>query len=163
MERAIGPLVDPKLIVCHPDYPTYGPLGLCALIQEEYGKLKCSNEWPALTSTLPEGNHSSGNTSGRNALGRRCYKCSSEYHLANNPECPENSSTHTEEGRDTSGTNGACSGTPNESSCSSTSSTTQSSSGSGSKTLPLLQLYLVQHLHQRPFGNISILQTRTRN
>ena len=44
MERAIGPLVDPKSIVRHSDYPTYGPLALCALIQEEYGELKRSNE-----------------------------------------------------------------------------------------------------------------------
>ena len=132
MERAIGPLVDPKSIVRHPDYPTYGPLGLCALIQEEYGELKRSNEWPALTSTLPEGNYS-GPPSGRNSLGRRCYKCNSEFHLANDPICPENSSTRTDEGE-----NGTNSGTTNESSRSSSSPSTQSSSGSGPNNSPLL-------------------------
>ena len=106
MERAIGPLVDPKSIVRHTDYPTYGPLGLCALIQEEYGELKRSNKWPALTSTLPEGNHS-GQISGRNTLGRKCYKCGSEFHLANDPVCPENSSTRTGEGDTTSSANDA--------------------------------------------------------
>ena len=44
MERSIGPLVDPKSIARHTDYPTLGPLGLCALVQEEYGELKRSNE-----------------------------------------------------------------------------------------------------------------------
>ena len=126
MERAIGPLVDPKSIIRHPDYPTYGPLGLCALIQEEYGELKRSNEWPALTATLPEGNYS-GPASGRNSQGRRCYKCNSEFHLANDPICPENSSTSNGGGNGTnSGTN---SGTTTESS---RPPATPSSSGSGS-------------------------------
>ena len=33
MEHAIGPLVDPKSIIHHLDYPTYRPIGLCTLIQ----------------------------------------------------------------------------------------------------------------------------------
>lgn len=89
MERAIGPLVDPKSIVRHSDYPTYGPLGLCALIQEEYGELKRSNEWPALTATLPQGNYT-GSNGQKNSGGRRCYICDSENHLA--PDCTENRS-----------------------------------------------------------------------
>ena len=92
MERAIGPLVDPKSIVRHPDYPTYGPLGLCALIQEEYGELKRSNEWPALTATLPQGNYT-GSNGQKNSGGRRCYICDSENHLA--PDCTENRSRRT--------------------------------------------------------------------
>ena len=88
MERAIGPLVDPKSIVRHSDYPTYGPLGLCALIQEEYGELKRSNEWPALSSSLPQVNFTGSET--RNTGGRRCYTCNSEFHLA--PDCTENRS-----------------------------------------------------------------------
>jgi hypothetical protein len=58
MERTIGPINDPKSITLHPDYPVYGPLGLCALLQEEYGELKRRNEWPAISATLPEGNFS---------------------------------------------------------------------------------------------------------
>ena len=86
MERSVGPLKDPKSMTRHPDYSTYGPLGLCALLQEEYGELKRNAEWPALNDTIPEGN----NASVRNPNGRRCFNCNSPFHMANDPECPEN-------------------------------------------------------------------------
>ena len=57
MERSVGPLVDPKSIAQHVDYPTLGPLGLCALSQEEYGELKRSNIWPAIVATIPQANN----------------------------------------------------------------------------------------------------------
>lgn len=40
MERSVGLQQDPKQITLHSDYPIYGPLGLCALMQEEYGELR---------------------------------------------------------------------------------------------------------------------------
>ena len=88
MERSVGPLVDPKSIARHVDYPTLGPLGLCALIQEEYGELKRSNEWPAISATIPQANNSHTNRA-VNPNGHRCFRCGSETHLANDLICPD--------------------------------------------------------------------------
>ena len=92
MERSIGPNQDPKLLEIHPDYGKYSPLCLCVLLQTEYGLLLESEEWPAATATLPQGNAGS-DTVSLNPNGRHCYKCGSHYHLANDPSCPGAGST----------------------------------------------------------------------
>ena len=78
MEIAHGCLRDPKLLESASDYKTHGPIPLCSSLQREYGELKKTNEWPALSSTLPEGNYTPGP--------RRCFRCNSPNHLL--PDCP---------------------------------------------------------------------------
>ena len=64
MERDIGPLRDPKSIESHTQYAKFGPIGLCALLQKEYGDLKQTNEWPALVTSLPQSNNASSTHNG---------------------------------------------------------------------------------------------------
>ena len=44
-------LKDPVLLKKDTDYSTYGPIGICGLIQSEYGALYSEKDWPALSST----------------------------------------------------------------------------------------------------------------
>ena len=89
MERKVGPNQDPKLLQSHSDYATHNPLKLCAMLQTEYGQLLESDKWPAAASKVPqpEGN------AAFDLSPRRCFKCGSPNHLANDPACPHNSLT----------------------------------------------------------------------
>lgn len=64
MEKSCGRDKDPRLITSHTLYPKYGPVGICAFLQEEYGDLVKTHQWPALQSR-PQGNLSSMDGSGR--------------------------------------------------------------------------------------------------
>ena len=102
MEIAHGCLRDPKLLESASDYKTHGPIPLCSSLQREYGELKKTNEWPALSSTLPEGNYSSSP--------RRCFRCNSPDHLM--PDCPvpaDNANAH-DNGSSASGSGGRTGG-----------------------------------------------------
>ena len=57
MENSLGPVADPKLLEQHADYKKYGPIALCASLQKLYSELLKSNSWPALESSIPEGNN----------------------------------------------------------------------------------------------------------
>ena len=57
MERFIGPIKNPALMKHHGDYAQFGPMALCAKLQELYGELKHTNEWPAIVAVRPEGNN----------------------------------------------------------------------------------------------------------
>ena len=96
MERSVGPNQNPKQLEKHPSYAKYSPLRLCALLQTEYGLLLESEEWPAASSTRPEGNVGADNGI-LNPNGRKCYRCGSRYHLANDSTCPEARDTPAEE------------------------------------------------------------------
>jgi hypothetical protein len=92
MERDVGPLKNPALLKTLPDYPTHGPFALCAELQELYGELKRTHEWPALTDKLPAANNAGTAGGGENRRrknpdGRKCFKCGSETHLANSELC----------------------------------------------------------------------------
>jgi hypothetical protein len=89
MEREHGPHKDPKLLERHPSYTEYGPVGVCNIMQREYGLLVQLKDWPALCPTVPEGNYTPSNPGERNPHGMRCRRCNSEFHFAR--ECPENS------------------------------------------------------------------------
>ena len=118
MERSVGPLKNPALLKTLPTYHTHGPFALCAELQELYGELKRTHEWPALTDVLPAANHSStggggdGQSSGnekkesgrKNSGGRKCFKCQSEFHLANSPHCPKNGNSGSGESTSTNDT-----------------------------------------------------------
>lgn len=77
-----------------PNYSVYGPVGICDLMQEEYGRLVQDKDWPALAEEIPQSNNAAASPGNsivtttrdgphRNGNGRRCYKCGSEFHLAN--------------------------------------------------------------------------------
>ena len=57
MENSLGPVADPKLLEQHADYKKYSPIALCASLQKLYSELLKSNSWPALESSIPEGNN----------------------------------------------------------------------------------------------------------
>lgn len=56
LEKAHGPHQDPKLLETSDDYSTYGPLGLCVVMRENYSDLVTVSQWPALVTTLPASN-----------------------------------------------------------------------------------------------------------
>jgi hypothetical protein len=41
----------------HNAYTTLGPIGVIAWVQMEHAKFVRDHEWPALTTTLPQGNN----------------------------------------------------------------------------------------------------------
>ena len=45
-------LKDPKLLLNDPQYPTYGPMGLCRLISKEYGHIYKDGDWPVIADTM---------------------------------------------------------------------------------------------------------------
>ena len=49
-------LKDPGLLKKDPLYSKYGPIAVCGILQEEYGRLYKEKDWPALTATLQSNN-----------------------------------------------------------------------------------------------------------
>ena len=47
---------DPKLLRLDPSYSHYGPIGVCAILQEEYSKIFADKDWLDLASVLPHAN-----------------------------------------------------------------------------------------------------------
>lgn len=82
---------NPALLKKDPLYGTYGPIGICDLIQTEYGELFSEKDWPALSSSLPESNLAIDERALEDKQllsgGRKCFKCGSPHHLANSPDC----------------------------------------------------------------------------
>ena len=79
-------LKDRALLKRDPQYATLGPFGLCTTLQTEYATLYKHKEWPALNSTLPEGNMAPAPATPIPENTRACYECGSLQHLRNN--CP---------------------------------------------------------------------------
>ena len=97
MEDSCGEAGNPKLLMSHKDYPSFGPIGICAFMQNTYGTLVKKGKWPALTTTIPEGNFTAANDSNtsssatnlrrKNTDGKRCRICGSVFHFAR--VCPD--------------------------------------------------------------------------
>ena len=77
MEDEHGRLRDPKLLESHSDYPVFGPIGVCAFLQKEYGTLVKRHAWPALVAKIPvpQGNYTPGgnNRDKKQSIQRKCY------------------------------------------------------------------------------------------
>ena len=93
MEDEHGRLRDPKLLEMHDDYPIFGPVGVCAFLQKEYGTLVKRHAWPALVPKvpIPQGNYTPG---GDNRLKKpsnqlKCYRCNSDTHLVRDCKEPD--------------------------------------------------------------------------
>ena len=60
--RQGGSSRDPYELTKDPIYATHGPIRLCGILQEEYGKMiKHLDGWPALSSKLPKANNAEAN------------------------------------------------------------------------------------------------------
>ena len=88
MEKRHGPHRDPKLLENDPEYPKYGPLGICVTMRENYSELVTTDQWPALKQSVPAGNlgavpeqPSAVIEPKKNHNGMKCHICGSEYHF----------------------------------------------------------------------------------
>ena len=75
-------VLDPKAMKADPDYKTYGPVALISTLQQAYGRLIASHDWPALALKLPESNNAS-STSGGDS--RKCFRCQGDHLIK---DCP---------------------------------------------------------------------------
>jgi hypothetical protein len=51
-------VLDPLKLIKDPDYPSLGPIGLISTLQNAYGQLIATQDWPAVAYQFPQGNHS---------------------------------------------------------------------------------------------------------
>ena len=79
--------MDPKQFTQDPEYEIYGPVALLAIIQQTYGQLIATNDWPALCINLPESNIAFRNTtsSKMSITTIRCFRCGENHHIRNCP------------------------------------------------------------------------------
>jgi hypothetical protein len=49
-------ILDPKKLTQDSEYGIYGPIPLLAIMQQTYGRLIATNDWPALSAKFPESN-----------------------------------------------------------------------------------------------------------
>ena len=96
LEKDHGPHRDPKLLEASANYSTYGPLGLCVAMRENYSDLVTVSQWPALATTLPASNLGEiklPDIPKKNFNDMKCHICGSEFHLkANCPNKPTSDS-----------------------------------------------------------------------
>ena len=78
-------LKDPGLLKKDPEYSKYGPVAICGLLQDEYGRLYKAKDWPALTSSLESNNDTT--ISSSEDKQKRCHECGSLEHLRD--KCPK--------------------------------------------------------------------------
>ena len=81
-------LLYPKLMLQDFEYPAYGPVGICSLLQSEYRYFVIRNICTAISLALtsaPESNLNGGSGQQRNTSGLRCHKCNSEFRIF--PDC----------------------------------------------------------------------------
>ena len=49
-------VLDPLKLTKDPEYVTFGPIHLLATLQQVYGRLIATHDWPALSTKLPQSN-----------------------------------------------------------------------------------------------------------
>jgi hypothetical protein len=64
----------------HTAYTTLGPIGIIAWVQREHAKFVHDHEWPALTSTLPQGNNATVVDHNYRTI-MTCYHCGEDGHI----------------------------------------------------------------------------------
>ena len=81
-------LKDPRLLKEDDEYGEYGPIGICGILQEEYGRLFADKEWPALRPTIPEGNLAPKfQDEEAKVKKRKCFYCGDDDHIKR--DCPK--------------------------------------------------------------------------
>ena len=80
-------ILDPKQLTHDPEYGVYGPIPLLAIIQQTYGRLISTNDWPALSTRLPESNiaFKRPTTFQKSNVTIRCFRCGENHHIRNCP------------------------------------------------------------------------------
>ena len=82
-------LKDPVTMGTDPEYTNVGPYAICAVLQEEHGRLIADSDWPALATKLPQSNAvTPEETSEEPQKPIQCYKCKQWGHKSNDPACP---------------------------------------------------------------------------
>ena len=97
LEKDHGPHRDPKLLEASANYSTYGPLGLCVAMRENYSDLVTVSQWPALATTLPASNLGEiklPDIPKKNFKDMKCHICGSEFHLK--ADCPNKPTSDSE-------------------------------------------------------------------
>ena len=56
IDKAHGPHRNPKLLESLPNYSNFEPIGVYIHMREQYGEQVNIKSWPALTTTIPQGN-----------------------------------------------------------------------------------------------------------
>jgi hypothetical protein len=79
-------LSDPASMTHHTDYITLGPIGIIAWVPREHAKFVRDHEWPALTTTLPQGNNATVVDRNYRTI-MNCYHCGEDGHIK--PKCQD--------------------------------------------------------------------------
>ena len=80
-------MMDPGKMVKDPKYVELGPFALLATIQQAYSRLLSFQDWPALSSKLPESNNAAANIKPLDSgSDRKCFRCSGDHHVR---DCPK--------------------------------------------------------------------------
>ena len=84
-------VLDPLQLTKDPEYVTLGPIALISTLQQAYGRLISTHDWPALATKLPESNYSSDSkAAGRPRPSIKCFRCQGDHHIR---DCPKNKQT----------------------------------------------------------------------
>jgi hypothetical protein len=78
-------LSDPASMTHHTAYTTLGPIGIITWVQREHAMFVRDSEWPALTTTLPQGNNATVVDHNYRTI-MTCYHCGEDGHIK--PKCP---------------------------------------------------------------------------
>lgn len=93
-------VLDPKELTKDPAYSTYGPIAILSILQQAYGRLLSTHDWPALATKLPQSNHvsappkaniqlqpkASGSSMTTNSSSSiKCFRCQGPHHIR---DCP---------------------------------------------------------------------------
>jgi hypothetical protein len=81
-------IMDPKQLTQDSEYGIYGPIALLAVIQQTYGRLIATNDWPALSINLPESNiaFKSPTSTKLSNTTIQCFRCGENHHIRNCPQ-----------------------------------------------------------------------------
>jgi peptide methionine sulfoxide reductase MsrB len=84
-------IMDPKQLTQGSEYGIYGTIALLAVIQQTYGQLIATNDWPALSINLPESNIAFKTPTSTKLSNTtiRCFRCGENHHIRNCPQ-PDN-------------------------------------------------------------------------
>jgi hypothetical protein len=85
-------VLDPLQLTKDADYVRFGPIALVSTLQQAYGRLISTHDWPALTTKLPESNNSSADDINKDSTKTpragtiKCFRCKGDHHIR---DCPK--------------------------------------------------------------------------